>query len=105
LLLVEDTRASLGRVHLLLVRSLGAGRAFRLAPRTFRKVHERGTADVEIDGRRARLTFRGSPLFAHPSWRLLQLFAMRTLLELAETPGDAVGEDAGPEAFDTIASW
>jgi hypothetical protein len=104
-LLVEDTRASVSSVKLVLVRSLGAARAFRLAPRTFRKVYERGSVDVDIDGRRAHLHFRGSPLFAHPSWRLLQLFAQKTLLELAGTPGDAVGEDGGADAFSVAATW
>lgn len=103
--LVEDTRAGLGRAHLLLVRTLGPERAFRLAPRTFRKVHERGTVEVEAAGRQVRMTFRGSPLFTHPTWRLLQLFAMRTMLELADRPGSALGEDGGPEGFVAVAQW
>jgi hypothetical protein len=68
-------------------------------------LYEQGTAEVAVDGRRARLVFRGSSLFAHPTWRLLQLFAQRTMLELAGTPGDAVGEDAGPDGFAVAASW
>ena len=104
-LLVADTRASLGRVQLLLVRSVGAARAFRQGPRAFRNTHDHGTADVELDGRRARLTFRGHPLFGHPTWRLLQLFATRTLLELAGTPGSAAGEDTGADSFAAVATW
>ncbi len=104
-LLVEDTRASLGRVEQALIRTLGAARCFRLAPRTFRKVHERGAVEVEAAGRRARLTFHGNPVFANPSWRLLQLLAQRTLLELAGTPGDAVGEDTGTDGFAVLATW
>lgn len=104
-LLVEDTRAGLGRLHLMLVRGLGPERAFRLAPRTFRKVQERGTVAVDTTGRQARMSFGGSPLFTHPTWRLLQLFAMRTMLELTDTPGEATGEDGGPEGFVAIARW
>jgi hypothetical protein len=104
-LLLEDTRASLGRVELALVRALGAARAVALAPRTFRKVHERGTASVTVTGRSARIVFAGSPLFTHPSWRVLQLFGQRVLLDLAGNPGDAVGEDAGPDAFAMVATW
>jgi hypothetical protein len=105
-LLLEDTRASVGRVHLALLRTLGAGRAFALAPRTMRKVHERGTVDVVVAGRRARLIFSGHPLFAHPSWRLLQLFAQRVMLDLAGASGEAVGEDAGTaDGFAVIATW
>lgn len=104
-LLVEDTRAGIGRVQLVLVRALGPARAFRLAPRTFRQVHERGEIDVAVEGQRARTTFRGSPLFAHPTWRLLQLFATQLMLELTDKPGSATGEDGGPEHFVAVASW
>jgi hypothetical protein len=106
-LLVEDTRAGIGRVQLALVRTLGAGRVFKLTTRTFRDIYESGTAEVDLDTRahRVRQTFRGSPLFANPTWRILQLFAMRTLLELATTPGSAIGDDAGPDRFSATASW
>lgn len=104
-LLLEDTRASLGRVELALVRAMGAARAIKLAPRNFGKVHEGGSVEVTVAGRRAQLRFRGHPLFEHPSWRLLQIFAQRTLLELSGTPGEAVGEDAGRDAFMCIATW
>ena len=108
-LLVEDTRAGLGRVQLVLVRSMGAARALRLTPRTVRQVYECGTtkvdAEVEVTGQRARIRFTGSPLFTHPTWRLLQLFATRTLLELAGSPGTATGEDAGPEGFVAEVTW
>lgn len=104
-LLVEDTRASLGRVELALVKAMGPARAIKLAPRTMRKVHERGAVEVTPDGRRARLVFRGTPLFAQPSWRALQLMAQRTLLDLTGTPGDAVGEDLGADGFAVTATW
>lgn len=104
-LLVEDTRAGIGHVQLMLVRALAPQRAFQLAPRTFRKVHERGSVDVQIVGRCARIAFRGSPLFTHPTWRLLQLYANCTMLALADHAGTATGEDAGPDGFVAIASW
>lgn len=104
-LLVEDTRASLSRVHRVLARSLGPRRALEHGPRAFAKVYELGTSAVAIDGRRARLAFRGSPLFAHPTWRLLQLYATQLVLELAGSPGAAVGEDGGDDTFIAVATW
>ena len=104
-LLVEDTRAGMGRVQLGLLKALGAERAFRLGPRTFKKVHERGTHDMDVERRRARASFRGTPLFEHPTWRILQLFAMRTLLELTGHAGTVVGEDGGPDHFIALATW
>lgn len=104
-LLVEDTRAGMGRVHLGLLRGIGVERALRLAPRQFRKVHERGQVELEISGRRARLTFRGTPLFTNPTWRLLQVFATCTLLDLVGTPGVVEGEHAGDDGFVTNTRW
>jgi hypothetical protein len=105
-LLVEDTRTGLGRLQLALLRAMGPARALRLGPSTFAKVHERGAHEVELAGRRARLTFRDSPLFAHPSWRILQLLATRALLELTGHAGSVVGEDGGAaDSFVAIATW
>ena len=104
-LLVEDTRNALNRVQLMLVRGLGPARALRLGPRTFKQVHERGANQVEVDGRTARIAFSGSPLFEHPTWRVLQLFATQTLLELADRPGSATGEQTGADSFAAIARW
>src|SRR5690606_30742421 len=104
-LFVEDTRAGLGRVQLMIVRGLGPERAFRLAARSVREVQGRGSVKVGTADRHARMSFRGSPLFTHPTWRVLQLFAICTTLELADTPGTATGEDAGPDSFVAVARW
>ena len=104
-LLVEDTRAGLGRVQLLLVRTLGAGRVLARAAAGIRDVYERGTANADTERGRARVEFRGTPLFGNPTWRLLQLFATRIVLDLAGTPGTVTGEDLGGDAFAAIARW
>jgi hypothetical protein len=104
-LLVEDTRAGLGRVHALVVKTIGPARAFKLAPRTFRDVHERGSADVEVVGHTARMTFAGTPLFGHPTWRLLQLYATNMMLELAGRRGTTIGESGSADGFVAIARW
>ena len=104
-LLVEDTRAGLGRVRQVVLKTMGPARALELAPRTFRNVHERGSVDVEVSGRTARLTFAGTPLFGHPTWRLLQLCATSLMLELSGRHGSTSGERGGTEEFVAIASW
>ncbi len=103
-LLIEDTRAGVGRVQLALLRSLGPGNAFRLTSRSFEKVYEQGTAIATVERKQARLAFTGNAVFAQPRWRLMQLFAMRTMMELAAAPGTAIGEDA-PDGFIAIARW
>lgn len=104
-LLIEDTRASLSRVHRLLARSLGVGRALKIVPKPFRKVYERGTAEVEIDARRGRLSFGDNALFANPTWRVLQLYAVRTLFDLTGNTGSAAGEDTGADSFAVLVTW
>ncbi|HEY5923039.1 MAG TPA: hypothetical protein VIV11_15270 [Kofleriaceae bacterium] len=104
-LILEDARAGMGSVQRLLVRTLGPGRAMKLAPGTFRKVHERGSVDVDVSGTSARLRFTGTPLFAHPTWRVLQLFATKMLLDLADRPGSVTGESGGDDSFVAVASW
>lgn len=104
-LLLEDTRAGLGRMKVMLVKTAGAGRVLAHGAEGFGDIYERGTADAQIERRRARIAFRGSPLFAHPTWRLLQLFATRTVMELAGSPGNVSGEHLGDDAFATIATW
>jgi hypothetical protein len=104
-LLLEDTRAGLGRIQVLAVKALGAGRVLARGAAGFSDIYERGTAESQIDRGRARVTFRGSPLFANPTWRLLQLFATRTVMELAGSPGDVSGEHLGDDAFATLATW
>lgn len=104
-LLIEDTRSSLSRVHRLLARSLGVSRALKIVPKPFRKVYERGTAEVAVDGRRGRLSFGDNALFANPTWRVLQLFAVRTLFDLTGNTGIAVGEDSGSDSFGVVVTW
>lgn len=104
-LLVADTRAGLGRIRLALLRTLGAAGALRLGPRTFRQVHERGDHTVQIEGRRADLAFHGNPLFGHPTWRVLQLFATQLVLELAGSPSVLAADGPGDDAFHIRADW
>lgn len=103
-LLLEDTRAGLGRIQLMLVKTAGAGRVIARAAAGIRDIYERGTADAHVERKQTRVEFRGTPLFANPTWRLLQLFATKLLLELAGTPGTVTGEDLG-EGFAAIATW
>lgn len=104
-LLVEDTRAGLGRLRLGAMRIAGVGNLIRLGPRTFREVHEKGEHAVDVSGRRAELQFTRNRLFANPTWRVLQVLATRVLFELVGAKGSVLGEDTGDDAFTAIATW
>ncbi len=104
-LLVADTRAGVGKVRHAAMRLAGAGTLLRLGPRTFRDVHELGEHDVTVASGRAEMRFARNPLFAHPTWRVLQAYATCVLFDLVGVRGTVVGEDAGADAFTAIATW
>ncbi|MBV8755667.1 MAG: hypothetical protein JO257_00240 [Deltaproteobacteria bacterium] len=104
-LLVEDTRAALGRLQLALVKTIGAHRAIAQGAKQFRSIYDRGSADADTAKGRARVVFRGHPMFGHPTWRALQVMATGTLLELAGSPGRVTGEDLAQDSFATVATW
>jgi hypothetical protein len=103
-LIIEDARAGIGRIQLALLRSIGPGNAFRLTSRTLPQVYESGTGAATVEKKHARLEFTGNAVFAQPRWRLMQLFAMRTMMELAGVQGTATGEDV-PDGFVAHARW
>ena len=104
-LIVADTRAGIGAIKLTTMRLMGVGNLIRLGPRTFREIHERGEHDVTVASGRAEMRFAGNPLFGHPTWRVLQIFATRVLFELVGARGTVVGDHAGDDAFTAIATW
>lgn len=104
-LLVADTRVGLGAVRHTTMRLMGIGNVIRLGPRTFRDVHDNGEHDVDVSRARAEMRFWGNPLFGHPTWRVLQVFATCVLFELVGKEGTVVGDDTRPDAFTAIATW
>lgn len=104
-LLVEDTRAALGRLQLALVKTVGAHRAIAQGARQFCSIYDRGTAVADTAKGHARVVFRDHPMFGHPTWRALQLMATGTLLELAGSPGRVTGEHLAEDSFATVATW
>jgi hypothetical protein len=109
--LLEDTKKGLGRFKIAALRALGVARAFKIVPKIFNKVHDKGsvaleTADAPPAGwNGVRLRFTGAPLFTNPTWRLMQLFATKVVLDLAEVQGQVVGHDDGQYGFLVDAGW
>jgi hypothetical protein len=104
-LIIADTRASIGTIKLAAMRVMGIGNLLRLGPKTFRDVHENGTHEAVVAKKSAHLTFANNPLFAHPTWRVLQVFATSVLFDLVGAKGDVLGEETGDAAFTSIATW
>lgn len=104
-LVVEDTRRGTGRVAMAALRALGPRRLLAMAPRAHQKVYDVGAVTADSSRNRARIDFTGTPLFGHPTWRLLQLFATGVLLELQNARPEVTGQDTGPTSFAVHVRW
>lgn len=103
-LLVEDTRKGLGWITSSLVKTLGPERSLRGAATRAREVLDRGSVTYDYAQHTARIRFSAHPLFAHPTWRLLQLHATSVVLALSNAHGTVTAEDDG-DAFVVEATW
>ena len=102
--ILEDTRKGLGRMKLLALKAIGIARAFKIVPAVLRQVHELGEVKLVSGDHRVRIELTAHPLFAQPTWRVLQLFATKVVLDLAGTPGEVRGEPLA-DGFACEASW
>ncbi len=104
-LLVEDTRRASNRAALALLRRLGPVRMFKMAPRSQRRLYDLGSLDARVEAREATLTFRGAALFGHPTWRLLQVMAQETLLELMEVRAVVTASASADDTLLVRVTW
>lgn len=75
---------------------------FRMIPNGLSKVYDLGAAHVEIDAQRATLAFEGAAFFPHPTWLLLQCFALRTLFSLSSRSLSSLGASVPSEEASTL---
>jgi hypothetical protein len=106
-LILEDTRLGLGRLRVLAMKALGPLRLLATTTKGVSDVYDRGRAELVQQRQRGEVSARhielsGHPLFGHPTWRLLQLAATQTLIDLAGGSQRVHGMDAGPDAFTCV---
>lgn len=81
-MLADDVRASIGRASALLLRSVGPGPVLARARQLHAHLYDVGHARAVVRSGTAVIDCEGTPLFAHPTWQLLQLFAHRGFVAL-----------------------
>ena len=64
-----------------------------------------GEVKLVAGDHRVRIELTKHPLFAQPTWRVLQVFATQIVLDLANTPGEVRGEPLGDDGFACVATW
>ncbi len=83
---------------------VGPAPMLRGAARAHRRLYDAGTATASTRRGAADVEVAGAPLFTHPTWRLLQLVAMRVMLhtlgrtEVELSVGDAPSPGRTPPA-------
>lgn len=97
-LLADDTARAGDKLIALALRTLGPKRLLKRTAKAHGWLYDVGHADAAVDDGRARLDFVGAAHFANPTWRVLQLFALRGMLggfgrEIVSLCADVAGDD------------
>jgi len=81
-LLVEAGRSARDRVVEWAMRRVGPGFVLKHAHRVHRDLYDRGEVTSDVRRGEATLRWEGAGIFAEPTWRVLQCFALRGAVRL-----------------------
>jgi hypothetical protein len=102
----EDTLRDFGTVQRLGARALGPVRAYAKASNGYAHLYDVGQVEAEPRDHGCRLNLHGAPLFDHPTWRVLQLWAHEVALEVLHgKPGRVQGEALPGGGFSIDVAW
>ena len=96
--LADDTARAGDKILVLALRTLGPKRLLRRTAKAHAWLYDVGHADAAVDDGVARIDFTGAAHFGDPTWRVLQLFAVRGMLagfgrEITSLCADPSGDD------------
>lgn len=97
-LLADDTARAGDKILALALRTLGPKRLLKRTAKAHSWLYDVGHADAAVDDGAARIDFTGAIHFGDPTWRVLQLFAVRGMLagfgrEVTSLRADPSGDD------------
>ena len=105
-MVVEDARKAAGLTAKLVARQLGPARILGASARIHGWLYDVGEVQAETGDNAATLRWSGAAVFGQPTWRALQVFALRGAIETAGGAGAAVellpSEEDG---FTLMARW
>ncbi|MEY3013068.1 MAG: hypothetical protein RIT45_1803 [Pseudomonadota bacterium] len=96
--MVQDALARVATPTRLILRGLGVRRLLEGLPKLHASLYAPGHLEVEADDGSAQIRVVGSPLYAHPAWRLLQAFALRATVQLGTPAARAEIDSTAPAA-------
>lgn len=100
-----DSLRDLGPVQRLAARALGPARAYARAAAGYAHLYDVGQVHTYTRDSGCRLELRGAPLFVHPTWRTLQLWAHAVALEVLHGQPGVVRGEALPDGFAIDVAW
>jgi hypothetical protein len=100
-LLREDARTRpVGLIERVLRLAVRPATVIAASPKVHRGLYDIGRCDVSSAGQVTTLAWRGARLFEEPTWRILQLFAIRGLCDaLGAREPRCTPREIGPTAF------
>jgi hypothetical protein len=105
-LVAEDAARNDDKLLAWMVRKLGPRMLMRQAGTAHGHVYDLGRVRSEVEESQAVVVFEGAAFFGNPTWRVLQLFSQRLMLDgMGRARREAVGFDLGPESFGTRLVW
>lgn len=104
-LIMEDVLGDIGRAGRLAVRAYGARRILGRASEFHPQLYDVGQLHADVSRRSAGLTYEGTPLYEHPTWRLLMRIALQVVVRLGSGKLPETEMLAGPQGFRVRVRW
>lgn len=105
-LVVEDARRAAGLTAKLVARQLGPARILAASSRIHGWLYDVGAVDAETSDNAATLRWTGAAVFGQPTWRALQVFALRGAVETAGGADVSLELlDCPEDGFALVARW
>ena len=106
-LLAEDTaRGVRDRLLVMAMRALGPKRLLKRTDKAHDYFYDVGRASAEASDGHALMRFEGAAFFGNPTWRMLQVFAVRGMLKGFDRTIQSLRVDvAGHDRFALDVSW
>ena len=103
---IDDAQRNASSMAKLALRTAGPGALLSRTGSLHGHACSEGRAEASVQGSRARLRYLESPLFEHPTWRLLAMTGACGLVALASrTLVSIEAHDVGPRGFGLEIAW
>lgn len=105
-IVIEDAQRNASAMSKLALRAAGPGSLLARTGSLHAHACTEGRAEAEVRGSVARLRYHESPLFEHPTWRLLAMTGACGLIALASrTLVSIEAHEVGPHGFGLELAW